>query len=211
RTRWIPLLAILLFVAACGQKPTSLPENSFQTAELAAKDTTAAESAEAPSPFFRSQILPANRISPYDPIIKKYSRRYGFDWRLIAAQIFVESRFNPRALSHRGAVGLMQILPSTARHLGKDPSLLLKPEINIALGTLYDRRLYNLWEDESGIHRIAFMLASYNAGHRKVLRAQKRASQPNTWPGIRPHLPRQTQHYVKKIFAQYEYYKRRYF
>jgi|Deesub1362B_J571_1020462.scaffolds.fasta_scaffold04185_2 membrane-bound lytic murein transglycosylase F len=174
-------------------------------------DTTAVRQ-PVPSPVSpRPRILPATRISPYDRIIKKYSRRYGFDWRLIAAQIFVESRFNPRARSHRGALGLMQILPGTARHFGIDPKLLLKPEQNIALGTFYDRRLYNLWDGTQGIHRIAFMLASYNAGRRRVLRAQQKAHKPHLWEGVRPYLPKQTREYVRKIFKKYNYYKTRYF
>ncbi len=130
---------------------------------------------------------------------------------MIAAQIFAESRFNPTAKSYRGAIGLMQIMPGTARHLGVEPSLLIKPEQNIALGTLYDRRLYNMWAEEEGVHRLAFMLASYNAGHMRVIRAQKRAKIPDRWEGIRPFMPGQTRDYVTKIFHQYEYYKKRYF
>ncbi len=158
--------------------------------------------------FFRHTVLRPGRISPYDRLIKKYSFRYGFDWRLIAAQIHAESHFNPEAKSRTGALGLMQIMPGTARHLGKPPNLLLKPEINIALGCLYDRRLYNIWKEEKGKDRLAFMLASYNAGQRRVLRAQKRAKQRDKWIGIKYHLPGQTRHYVYKIFKTYETYKK---
>jgi len=200
------LLSGLAILACGGERPPSqLGSDRIPSAESSA-DTTVKR-----TQFLRPRILPANRISLYDKIIKKYSRRYGFDWRLIAAQIYAESRFNPNARSHRGAIGLMQIMPQTARHLGAEVELLVKPEINIGLGTFYDRRLYNIWEKEEGIHRLAFMLASYNAGHRKVLRAQKRAKRPTTWEGIRRHLPGQTRHYVTKIFRQYEYYKKRYF
>ena len=68
------------------------------------------------------------RISPYDKIVKRYARRWGFDWRLISAQIFVESGFREKARSRVGALGLMQIMPSTAKWLGVDPSALLRPE-----------------------------------------------------------------------------------
>ncbi len=158
--------------------------------------------------LLRHTVLRPGRISQYDRLIKKYSFRYGFDWRLIAAQIHAESRFNARAKSRSGALGLMQILPSTAKHLGKSPHLLLKPEINIALGCLYDRRLYTIWKEEKGTDRLAFMLASYNAGHRRVMRAQKRARQPDKWGSIKRHLPGQTRHYVFKIFKTYALYKR---
>lgn len=151
------------------------------------------------------------QISKYDHLIKKYSRRFGFDWRLIAAQIFAESHFLPNAKSHVGALGLMQIMPGTAKHMGIDPNLLLKPEHNISLGCLYDRRLYRLWKDKEGKDRLAFTFASYNAGRRKVLRASSRAPQPRSWIKVVPHLPRETRRYVSKIFNQYEIYKKKHF
>ena len=97
-------------------------------------------------------LLRPGVISRYDKLIRKYARRYLFDWRLIAAQIYAESRFRSKARSHIGALGLMQIMPSTAKWLEgkakKDTSelaqaskMLLKPEINIHLGCYYDRML----------------------------------------------------------------------
>ncbi|MEE9169698.1 MAG: transglycosylase SLT domain-containing protein [bacterium] len=159
----------------------------------------------------RSSFFPAKRLSRYDAIIKKYSRRYGFDWRLIAAQIFVESRFEVEARSRMGAVGLMQILPGTARHLGVEETMLLKPEQNIALGCLYDRRLYNLWKNKEGTNRIAFTFASYNAGRSRVLRAERRAASLSQWAAVKSHLPRETQNYVGRIFAKYSEYKKSHF
>ena len=58
------------------------------------------------------------KISKYDPLVKKHARRYGFDWRLISAQMYAESSFRPDVVSNAGAVGLMQIMPSTAKWLG---------------------------------------------------------------------------------------------
>lgn len=57
-------------------------------------------------------------ISKYDHLIKKYSAQYGFDWLLIASQIYQESCFDEKAKSHVGAIGLMQLMPQTARELG---------------------------------------------------------------------------------------------
>lgn len=147
------------------------------------------------------------RISPYDRVVKKHARRWGFDWRLISAQIFVESRFREQAKSKVGAMGLMQIMPSTAKWLGKDPASMVRPEDNIALGCYYNRKLYELWKDREESHRLAFTFASYNAGPGRVRRATRRAEDPYTWDGIRPHLPGQTRAYVVHIFRKYEEYK----
>lgn len=60
----------------------------------------------------------SGKISPFDNLVQKYSDKYGFDWRLIAAQMFQESGFDPNARSPTGARGLMQLMPRTARSLG---------------------------------------------------------------------------------------------
>ncbi len=151
------------------------------------------------------------RISPYDHIIKKYSRRYGFDWRLIAAQIFVESRFEIRARSGKGAIGLMQVMPATARYLGADVPKLLLPEQNIALGCFYDRKLFQLWKDKEGINRLAFTLASYNAGRRRILRAENKAGKTGYWSKVKNFAPLETRKYVGRIFGKYAEYKKKHF
>jgi len=174
---------------------------------VAAADTTQAVTETKINPY----LLSPTRISTYDNLVKKYSRRFGFDWRLIAAQIFAESRFREQVTSHAGAAGLMQIMPGTAKHLGLDPQALLKPEQNIALGCLYDRQLYNKWKEIDEAQRLAFTFASYNAGHTRVLRAQKKSLDPSLWEETKPHLPRETRGYVLKIFATYEQYKAKYF
>ena len=82
--------------------------------------------------FLASQT---GQLSPYDEQIKRYADQYGFDWRLIVAQMFQESRFNPKARSWAGAIGLMQVLPKTAQSLGfKDLST---PEHGIHAGVKY--------------------------------------------------------------------------
>ncbi len=217
---------LLLFWICCSGKSAAPPQDtdqqqavadSSQTEQAEAEEDTSETTAAAETTQVEnetkigSSLLPANQISLYDPIIKKYSRRFGFDWRLIAAQIFAESRFREKIQSHAGAVGLMQIMPGTAKHLGLDPQFLLKPEQNIALGCLYDRRLYNRWTDIDDQHRLAFTFASYNAGHTRVLRAHKKAIDPSLWEETKTHLPRETRGYVTKIFATYEQYKTKYF
>ncbi|MFH1760220.1 MAG: transglycosylase SLT domain-containing protein [bacterium] len=153
-------------------------------------------------------IYKGGKISRYDRIIKKYARRYRFDWRFIAAQIHAESSFRPDVLSPAGAVGLMQIMPSTAEWLKKSPKLLLHPEENIALGVYYDRWIFNLWKDIRGTDRLAFTMASYNAGRVRVLKAQKKAGQAKKWTHVYKHLPQETQKYVPKIFEKYVNYKK---
>ncbi|MFP4522341.1 MAG: transglycosylase SLT domain-containing protein [Fibrobacterota bacterium] len=157
--------------------------------------------------YLPMDIIKRKEISKYDHLIKKYSRRYGFDWRLIAAQVFAESNFDPSAVSHCGALGLMQIMPATARYLGKDEKVVLRPRDNIALGCFYDRKLYNQWYDVKEDHRIYFTFAAYNAGRGNVLKAVRKSGNKKAWECIKPHLPGETRHYVPKIMKQYELYR----
>ncbi len=150
-----------------------------------------------------------NRISEYDPIIKKMARRYGFDWRLIAAQIYTESNFKNKAKSHVGATGLMQIMPSTAKFMGFDPNTMIKPEINIAVGCMYNQRMYSLWKRQTkDYNRLAFALASYNAGRGRVLKSYSTKDSLITWDKVHPSLPEETQSYVHKIYLKHDLYKK---
>ena len=152
---------------------------------------------------------PPGRISKFDPLIKKMARRYGFDWRLIAAQIYAESRFDTTARSHVGARGLMQVMPKTAEFLGTSPLKLGIPEVNIATGCLYDQRMVTLWKRnvDNRQQRLAFALASYNAGRGRVLRSFSSDSL-NEWRAVHPLLPSETQDYVHRITLKYDFYSR---
>ena len=130
---------------------------------------------------------PANtidRISPYDKLIKTYAEEYDFDWRLIAAQIYQESRFDPAAVSSAGARGLMQIMPATASDLGlANPEL---PEASIHAGIKYLDHLRSRFEDDVPQNeRLWMALAAYNAGFERVKRARRLAIEmglnPNRW------------------------------
>lgn len=107
---------------------------------------------------------PQSRISPYDSLIRTHADTLGWDWRLLAAVMYSESRFHIEARSPRGAAGLMQMMPRTAARYGvTDP---LDPEMNIAagarsLGTLI-KRYYNVGDDMT--ERYKYALAAYNAG-----------------------------------------------
>ena len=108
-------------------------------------------------------------ISHYDRYFQMYSPMARLDWRLMAAQCYQESCFDPRAHSWAGACGLMQILPSTADHLGLPEEQMYNPEMNIAAAARYLVELQNHFRDVNDpSQRVWFALASYNGGTRHV-------------------------------------------
>jgi len=102
-------------------------------------------------------------LSPYDPLLRKYAELHGFDWRLVAAQVYQESHFDPTRKSWVGALGLFQIMPATARGLGiKNP---IDPEQSIRGGLKYMEQLSAHYKDvPDPIERYRFALAAYNSG-----------------------------------------------
>ncbi len=122
-------------------------------------------------------------LSPYDEAIRLFAERYGFDWRLITAQMFQESRFDPKAKSFAGAQGLLQVMPRTAKSMGFDK--LKKPEEGIHAGVKYLDWVRNRFEDTLPFgDRMWFTLAAYNAGHGHVQDARRLARQKG-WDGDR--------------------------
>jgi soluble lytic murein transglycosylase-like protein len=117
----------------------------------------------------------------FDPLIERASAQHGVDMRLVKAVIQVESGFQSRARSPKGAMGLMQLMPQTARQYqaGRNP---YDPARNIEAGTKYLRKLLNEFE-------LPLALAAYNAGEAAVRR----------FGGIPPYA--ETQAYVTKIMA----------
>jgi hypothetical protein len=145
--------------------------------------------------------LPSARLQPntifllvrkaeqsFRPIIMQVSIRHNVDPALVKAIILAESRFNPKAVSYKGARGLMQLMPRTARGLGVDD--IFNPEHNINGGVKYFKRLLDRFDGD-----VKLALAAYNAGTRKVLK----------YNGVPPY--NQTKKYIKKVFFYYEYYK----
>ena len=120
----------------------------------------------------------------YGQFIKDAAVRYGLDPELITAVIKVESSFNPYAVSKKGAMGLMQLMPETAREMQVGAPF--EAEENIMGGSRYLRKMLNLFE---GNLRLA--LAAYNAGPNRVLKN-----------GIIPKIP-ETEQYVKKVMREY--------
>ena len=126
----------------------------------------------------------------YDELINDASERYGVDFRLVKAIIKAESDFNPRAVSRKGAMGLMQIMPENFQHLDiRNP---FDPEENIMGGTRYFRYLYDRFDG-----KLALSLAAYNAG-------------PTTVDNYNKTIPpyRETEQYVRRVLRYYRNYKR---
>jgi len=153
--------------------------------------------------------FPWNVLRPifHDKLIKDYSRTYNIDPLLTAAIIKVESNFSKRARSNRGAVGLMQVMPSTAQEISgalgyKDFSAaqLEDPETNIHFGIYY---FSELLKEFNGNRILA--LAAYNAGKAKV----------STWYKQNPMLVvetndipyPETRDYVKNVLSTYKWLK----
>lgn len=125
-------------------------------------------------------------ISHYDHLFRRYAPVAGCDWRLMAAQCYQESTFDPKAHSWAGACGLMQIIPSTAAHLGLPMSQIYDPEQNIAAAARYIRELDGHFRDvQSTSERQKFVLASYNGGYFHIrdamALARKYGRNPYVW------------------------------
>lgn len=127
----------------------------------------------------------SGRLSRYDDLIIRHARRAGLDWRLVAALIFEESRFDHDRVSPAGARGLMQILPIAAREVGAKS--FRAPAENIRTGVLYLERLARLFADARPPDRLALVLAAYNVGPGHVRDAQSIAGDlgldPSRWSG----------------------------
>jgi soluble lytic murein transglycosylase-like protein len=137
-----------------------------------------------------SRVLPAaGRPGPYLDQVRAAATRYKLPEALILAVMAVESNFDPRALSDKGAMGLMQLMPATARELFVSDAW--DPGQNIEGGTRYLRLLANQYSGD-----MVRTLAAYNAGPDAVRRAGDTV----------PNIP-ETQEYVRKVVALYQAYK----
>ncbi len=124
----------------------------------------------------------------FHPIINKASKQHDVDPAIVKAVIMAESSYNPRAVSPKGAVGLMQLMPSTAESLGVANSF--NPEQNIQGGTKYLKKLIDKFNGD-----IKLALAAYNAGPAHVKKHN----------GVPPF--KDTVYYVYKVYHYYDFYK----
>lgn len=147
----------------------------------------------------------------YDTFFKKYSKRYfgpSFNWRWFKSQGIAESALNPKARSHVGAQGVMQIMPATFAEIKKSNpyfSSVYEPRWNIAAAIYYNRQNYRKWikRVKATDDRMAFTFASYNAGLGNALKAWKRggkdAPDGKQWQKAKKHAPSETRGYVARI------------
>ncbi|MDM8514689.1 lytic transglycosylase domain-containing protein [Desulfobacterales bacterium HSG16] len=134
-------------------------------------------------PYLRTGKIPYSS-KRYDRIINQASKKYGVSFSLVKAIIMTESAFNPRAVSKKGAVGLMQIMPQNFKTLKiTDP---FDPYQNIMGGTMYFKGLLKRFNG-----KLSFALAGYNAGPNRV----------DQYNGIPPYA--ETRGYVKKVMRYY--------
>lgn len=129
-------------------------------------------------------VLNGSRISQFDDLFKKAGEFSGWDWRLISAVAYQESKFNPEIQSFGGAYGMMQFMPNTGPHYGVYPDS--PPSVQIMGGAkklMADEKYWKSVPDE--LERKKFALASYNAGRGHIIDAQRLAKKygknPNKW------------------------------
>ena len=140
------------------------------------------------SPYFalRKIRIPKGAISPYDHFFKEFATQIKWDWRLLAALAFNESRFDPEDKSWSGATGLMQLMPRTALKFGLDRNTILDPQLNIEAGVQYIKSLNLIFRRiKDPDERIKFILAAYNSGPAHILDAMSLAKKfgknPHIW------------------------------
>ena len=172
-----------------------------------------------------------DRLSPFDEIIKESSTLIGWDWRLLAAVVYQESRFINKESSWAGARGLMQLMPATAQRFGAaNPD---DPRQNIRAGVRFFKHLDEYWEKkvQDSTERLKFVLASYNVGLTHIIDARKLVikynEDPTTWAAVEKYLTKKSNpvyykdpvviagyckceepvRYVEEVLSRYEEYK----
>ena len=156
-----------------------------------------------------------DKLEKYHALFQKYADEYDFDWLLIAALAFQESGLNPKKKSRRGAVGIMQVKPSTAKDKHVKIDDVNKLENNVHAGVKYLaflRDRYFTTPEIDGSASIHFSLAAYNAGPAKVrkmrARARKMGLDPNIWfrnveQAAQQMVGSETPRYVANIYKYY--------
>ena len=168
-------------------------DGPFDFAEL-----TAPAPAAIPKGPLQEYLARHPNLKKYEPLMTQAAHDYAVELPLLKAVMAAESGFNPGAVSPKGAVGLMQVMPATAERYGLQADKrktvsdkLADPKTNIRLGARYLRDLMRLFPDQ-----LALVLASYNAGEGAVQKYRNRV----------PPYP-ETQNYVKLVTQFYQLYK----
>jgi len=163
---------------------------------------------------------PFHRLQETEGLFKKYGNKYDFDWLLLAGFAYQESGLDQSARSAAGAVGIMQILPSTARDKNVGITNIDNLENNIHAGTKYLSVLRNIYFADEGLdpfEQTLFTMAGYNAGPNRINKMRKRAAErgldPNLWFNnvelvVAAGVGSEPVQYVRNIYQYYIAYKR---
>lgn len=185
--------------------------------------------------YFRSNSafssISGDRISVYDDIIKKGADELGWDWRLLAALVYKESKFDTSAVSYAGAQGLLQLMPVTLQRFGVNDAS--DPSESLMAGVRFLQYLDKFWRERvpDSNERIRFVLASYNVGHGHVEDAWRLAlkfgKDSQRWSNVAHFLEKKSQReiyqdpvvqsgyakghvavaYVREVLSLYESYR----
>ena len=197
-----------------------------RTCKQAPAETISEEPREVPEQFVY--------ISPFDSIFRLYADSV-CDWKMLAAIAYVESKFDTTARSYRGAQGLMQIMPSTYRHLlakmGVADTMAQSVELDVRVAVKYIDDLGNLFDFINEKERMNYILGSYNGGSNHIFDAMRVARKKGinryNWNSLSPVLASlsdpevyndsvcqfgqfdatETLNYVKRVNRKYNEYK----
>lgn len=159
KTFYIVIIVALIVSFAVSTVPPAQPTKPTDTDTLTVVDT----------------VAPTFQISPYDSLFRAYADTIGWDWKMLAAVAYVESKFDTAATSAVGAQGLMQMMPRTARAMGVPEGKERDPEESVRAATQYFVYLNRLFRRIPKSERIHFILASYNAGFGHIQDAMRLA------------------------------------
>jgi len=165
---------------------SNVPTDERYSVLIAAPQPAVAAAPAAAMPKARSGLA---RKAGYDQVVDEVSRTYGLESALLHAVISVESRYNAKAVSRKGAAGLMQLMPQTAKRYGVADAF--DPVQNLNGGARYLRDLLRLFNNNTSL-----ALAAYNAGEQAVMKHGNR---------IPPY--RETLNYVPKVLDFYQRYQ----
>lgn len=188
------------------EEPTSSTEGVEGVEATEVKvDSLATEATNVSEQIAVTAKLP-QKISKFDPLMKRIGEESGHDWRFMSAIAYCESRFTEGLVSKRGAAGLMQVMPVVARHFKVPVSHIYNTETNVRLACRLlseFEKMLRIPESTPEHDRLSIILASYNAGLGHVQDARRLAkadgANPNSWAVVSNYL---------KLKANPDYYTR---
>jgi len=182
------ILAVSNLTLYKGQKNTASQKPKTIFVKMDSSQFLNVNHSDAPVKYRPLLVYDRNVEHQYHSIIHQAADRYQVDAALVKAIIMAESGYNPKAISKRGAQGLMQLMPETAEALGVEDSF--NPKHNIDGGVRYFKKLVNRFDGD-----VRLALAAYNAGSKNV----------RDYQGVPPF--KATRFYIKKVFKYYHIYK----